>query len=119
MAQPASLPETGFLRLWQIIGNKKADPPVAGVFPVGKSKWWEGVKAGVYPKSYKLSANITAWRVEDIRRLIEKQTNSTPVPPRTAILAAKRKRAAQRTSAITAPSPQLRKRPRALSRRSK
>jgi prophage regulatory protein len=119
MTQPISLPETGFLRLWQIIGDKKADPRVPGVFPVGKSKWWEGVRTGRYPKGYKLSANITAWRVEDIRRLIEEQTNSTPAPPRAAIEAAKRKRAAQRTPAITAPSPRPHKRPRAPPRRSK
>jgi len=65
------LPETGFLRLPQIIGDSKADPPVAPLIPVKKSSWWEGVRTGRYPKPVKLG-RCTMWRVEDIRALIEK-----------------------------------------------
>lgn len=54
------LPETGFLRL----------PQVLKVFPISKSSWWAGVKAGQYPKPVKLGPKTTAWRVEDIRALI-------------------------------------------------
>ena len=65
------LPETGFLRLNQIIGNPKAEPPIPAVIPVSKSTWWEGVKSGRYPKPVKsLGLRITAWRVEDILALI-------------------------------------------------
>jgi prophage regulatory protein len=56
-----TLPETGFLRL----------PEVLKVIPVSKSTWWAGVKDGRFPKGVKLSEKITAWRVEDIRALIE------------------------------------------------
>lgn len=69
------LPEIGYLRLPQIIGNPKADPPIPPVIPVGKSTWWAGVKSGRYPKPVKLSERITAWRVEDIRALIEKTSD--------------------------------------------
>jgi prophage regulatory protein len=65
------LPQTGYLRLCQILGNPKANPPIQGLIPVSKSTWWEGVKSGRYPKPVKLSARTTAWRVEDIRALIE------------------------------------------------
>ncbi len=65
------LPETGYLRLPQIIGNPRADPPTPAIIPVSKSTWWAGVKAGRYPKPVKLSARVTAWRVEDIQALIE------------------------------------------------
>jgi prophage regulatory protein len=65
------LPETGYLRLPQIIGDPRAEPPIPAVIPVGKSTWWEGVKAGRFPKPVKLGPRITAWRVEDIRALIE------------------------------------------------
>ena len=66
------LPETGFLRLTQIIGDAKAEPPIPAVIPVSKSTWWEGVKSGRYPQPVRtLGRRITAWRVEDIRRLIE------------------------------------------------
>ena len=66
------LPETGYLRLPQIIGNPKADPPIPAVIPVGKSTWWAGVRSGRYPKPVKLSPRITAWHVMDIRALIER-----------------------------------------------
>lgn len=71
------LPETGFLRLPQILGdagNPKADPPkppTPGIIPVKKSTWWQGIKDGRYPKGVKISKRCTAWKVEDIRRLIE------------------------------------------------
>jgi prophage regulatory protein len=66
------LPETGFVRLSQILGDPKAEPPIPAVIPVGKSTWWEGVKTGRFPKPVKLGPRITAWRVEDIRALIER-----------------------------------------------
>jgi prophage regulatory protein len=65
------LPETGYLRLSQIIGNSKVEPPISPIIPVSKSTWWEGVKSGRYPQPVRtLGPRITAWRVEDIRRLI-------------------------------------------------
>ncbi|MCL2790974.1 MAG: AlpA family phage regulatory protein [Desulfobulbus sp.] len=41
------------------------------LIPVSKSTWWAGVKSGRYPCPVKLGPRITAWRVEDIRRLIQ------------------------------------------------
>lgn len=64
------LPETGFLRLPQIIGDPKANPAVPPLIPVKKSCWWAGVKSGRFPKPIKLGPRVTAWRVEDIRTLI-------------------------------------------------
>lgn len=61
------LPETGFLRLPQIIGSAN-NPPI---IPVSKSTWWAGVKSGRYPQSVKLGLRMTVWRVEDIRELIK------------------------------------------------
>ena len=67
----ASLPETGYVRLPQIIGNPKSNPPIPAIIPVSKSTWWNGIKEGRFPKSFKLGPRTTVWRVEDIRRLIE------------------------------------------------
>ena len=64
-----SLPATGYLRLSQIVGDKKAG--IAAIFPVSKSTWWAGVKSGRYPQPVKLSERCTAWRVEDVLALIE------------------------------------------------
>ncbi|WFP51220.1 AlpA family phage regulatory protein [Methylomonas sp. EFPC3] len=66
------IPETGYLRLPQIVGNPKTEPPTPGLIPISKSAWWAGVKEGRYPKAIKLGPRTTVWRVEDIRALIEK-----------------------------------------------
>lgn len=61
MSRITSLPETGFVRLATILS----------VYPIGKSTWWEGVKSGRFPPAIKLGPRTTAWRAEDIRRLLE------------------------------------------------
>lgn len=58
----SSLPSEGYVRL----------PQVLAVIPVGKTSWWNGVKSGKYPTPVKLSPRCTAWKVEDIRALIER-----------------------------------------------
>ncbi len=66
------LPETGFLKLPQIIGDPKANPPILPIIPVKKSCFWAGVKTGRFPKPVKIgNGRGTFWRVEDIRALIE------------------------------------------------
>ena len=54
------LPETGFIRLSTVLK----------IIPVSKSTWWAGVQSGRYPKSVNLARRTTAWKVEDIRKLI-------------------------------------------------
>ena len=73
-----NLPSTGFLKLPQIIGQKeepgkyKRDREVIpAIFPVSRSKWLSGVKSGKYPQPVKLGPRSIAWRVEDIRALID------------------------------------------------
>ena len=56
------------LRLKQIIGDPKANPPIEAIIPISKSSWWEGVKTGRYPEAIKLGANTTVWREDDVRR---------------------------------------------------
>lgn len=61
------LPETGLVRLSQILGDKKKGIPP--IIPVSKSSWWIGVKSGRYPKPIKLGEKTTCWNVSDIRLL--------------------------------------------------
>jgi hypothetical protein len=72
------LPETGFLRLPQIIGDPKAEPPIPPIFPVSRSSWWQGVREGRYPAPVKLGPRTTAWPVESIRALIEGCREASP-----------------------------------------
>jgi hypothetical protein len=65
------MPDNGFLRIKQLLGDPDADPPIQPIIPVSKSTWWAGVKSGRFPKPVKLGPRITAWRVSDIRKLID------------------------------------------------
>jgi prophage regulatory protein len=62
------IPETGFLRGWQIWGSKKRNIPA--IIPVGRTTFLNGVRSGKFPKPIKLGERTSAWRVEDIRALI-------------------------------------------------
>lgn len=66
-----NIPSNGFLRLSQILGNPKSNPPTPPIIPVSKSSWWAGVKSGIYPPPVKLGVRTTAWRVDDILSLID------------------------------------------------
>lgn len=57
------LPETGFLR----------QPQVLAFVPISKSTLWRRIQARTFPEPVKLSARITVWRAEDIRRWIAQQ----------------------------------------------
>lgn len=65
-----TLPQSGYVRLRQIIGDPTANPPIPPVIPVSKSAWWAGVKSGRFPKPEKLGPRTTAWNVARIRELI-------------------------------------------------
>lgn len=69
-----TLPETGYVRLPQIIGNPKTGTPA--IIPISRTTWLDGVKKGRFPKPVKLSERTTAWRVEDIRALIESTSSN-------------------------------------------
>ncbi|GDX55543.1 hypothetical protein LBMAG29_08530 [Methylophilaceae bacterium] len=56
------LPEIGFLKLAEVLG----------LIPLGRTSWLNGVKGGLYPKPVKLGARSVAWKVEDIRALVER-----------------------------------------------
>ncbi|MFC5581015.1 helix-turn-helix transcriptional regulator [Rhodanobacter terrae] len=74
LPMPCPLPATGYLRLHQIIGRpaRQGQPAIPPLIPVSRSTWWAGVKSGRYPQPTRsLGERITAWRIEDIRRLLD------------------------------------------------
>ncbi len=56
------LPAQGFIRLAIILS----------LIPISKSAWWEGCRTGRFPQPVKLGPRTTAWKVEDIRDLIDR-----------------------------------------------
>lgn len=61
------LPKTGYVRIWQILGDDERPP----IIPVSRSGWWKGVKEGRFPQPVKLGKRTTCWRVQDIRKLAD------------------------------------------------
>lgn len=57
-----ALPATGFVRVKQLLF----------FVPFGRTTIWRKVKAGDFPRPVKLSQQVTAWRVEDVRQWIER-----------------------------------------------
>ena len=49
------LPEFGYVRLKQILGDPKADPPCPAIIPVSRTTWYQGIKDGHFPKPIKLT----------------------------------------------------------------
>lgn len=65
------LPETGFARL----------PEVLRYIPVSRSCLFEMVNRGEFARPVKLTARVTAWRVEDIRAFIASRLTATAANP--------------------------------------
>lgn len=65
----------GFLRMPHIIGDPNANPPIPPIIPVSRSTWWNWVKSGKAPAPVKLGPKTTAWKAEDIRRLLDDLAN--------------------------------------------
>jgi prophage regulatory protein len=65
------LPETGFVKLKNIIGDPKAKPPIPAIIPVCKATWFAGQKTGRYPMPVRIGdSRGTFYKVESIRALI-------------------------------------------------
>ena len=60
--QSELLPQIGFIRIRTVLQ----------IIPVSRSAWYLGVQKGQYPRPVKLGPRSSAWRVEDIRDLINK-----------------------------------------------
>jgi predicted DNA-binding transcriptional regulator AlpA len=60
-----TLPTTGYLREWQLIGDPKRGIPA--ILPFKKTTLWRRVKFDpVFPKPIKLGPRIKAWKVEEV-----------------------------------------------------
>ncbi|HMB57818.1 MAG TPA: transcriptional regulator [Arenimonas sp.] len=77
-----SIPQTGFLRVVQIIGRPanptKGTPGIPPLIPVGRTKFWEMCKGdGTFPRPiYPFGPRTPVWRVEDV---IDYLNRITPV----------------------------------------
>lgn len=63
------IPETGFMRLSEIIACGKRRKGGAALIPCGRTRWYEGVKAGEFPRPVRFG-RMSFWRAQDIRETI-------------------------------------------------
>ena len=70
MVTKTLLPETGFLRITQIIGDDTVNPPIPPIVPVSRGTIHNWMQSGKFPKSVKIGPRVTAWRVEDIKNFL-------------------------------------------------
>lgn len=61
------LPATGFIRQRQLLG----------IIPVSPATLWRWVKAGDFVAPVRLGANVTAWRIEDVKSWMNSQKGTT------------------------------------------
>lgn len=66
------LPLSGYIRQAQLI---------PGIIPISSPTLWRKVKAGTFPRPVKLSARITAWRIEDVRVWLKAREDAKPAAP--------------------------------------
>lgn len=57
-----AIPSAGYLRLSTVLK----------IIPVSKTRWYEGIKSGLYPKPVRIGPRTSAYRAKDIRGLVER-----------------------------------------------
>lgn len=63
------LPETGYVRLWHVVGDRKRGIPA--LLPISRSSFLAGIKSGRYKVTpVQLGLRTTAYKVEEIRALL-------------------------------------------------
>jgi prophage regulatory protein len=62
--------QPAFLRLKQILGDKKAHPPIPAIIPISKASWFAGIAKGKYPKPVKVS-RTALYKADDIQALLD------------------------------------------------
>ena len=60
------MPDSAFLRESQLVRDHK-NPDRTVPLPFSAATLWRYVKAGKFPKPYKLTERATAWNVGDVR----------------------------------------------------
>lgn len=75
----ASTNAEGLLRLKEILGDRKARPPIRGLLPVSASTWWALVQAGEVPQPLKIG-RASFWHAKDVYGLIERLDRDGAIP---------------------------------------
>jgi predicted DNA-binding transcriptional regulator AlpA len=64
------LPDSAFVRESQLVQDPQR-PEFPAPLPFSAATLWRKVAAGTFPKPFKLSQRVTAWRVADVRTFLQ------------------------------------------------
>lgn len=67
-----TLPDSAFIREAQLVQSYKRPNPGAPL-PFSPPTLWRRVKDGTFPKPYKISERVTAWKVGEVRAWLNSQ----------------------------------------------
>lgn len=59
-----------YLRVADIIGDPKSNPPKPGILPISRACWWAWCKSGRAPKAIRIG-RTTMWRRDEVILMIE------------------------------------------------
>ena len=65
-----ALPDSAFIRESQLVQSPKR-PEIPAPLPFSAATLWRKVKSDDFPKPYRLSERVTAWKVADVRAWIQ------------------------------------------------
>jgi prophage regulatory protein len=65
------LPDSAFIRQSHLVSNPKR--PSLTLLPFSANTLWRMVKSNSFPAPVRLSDNVVAWRVGDVRRWLAQQ----------------------------------------------
>lgn len=70
-----ALPDGAFIRGSQLVYDPRR-PGFPAPLPFSAATLWRKVATGSFPKPFKLSPRVTAWRVVDVRKWISEQSRA-------------------------------------------
>jgi len=59
-----------------VVGFIRQSELVPGMVPFSPATLWRKVKSGEFPQPVKLSARVTAWRLEDVHAWMQSRTSA-------------------------------------------
>jgi predicted DNA-binding transcriptional regulator AlpA len=70
------LPDSAWLRESQLVRSAKNPDSAVAPLPFSAPTLWRKVKAGTFPKPYKISSRVTAWKVSSVRAWMAAQATA-------------------------------------------
>ena len=74
LASVEKLPDSAFVREAQLVSTAKT----IGMLPFSSATLWRYVRENKFPRPFKLSERVTAWRLGDVRQWLNERSAAQP-----------------------------------------